>query len=233
MTFNEIVTHVTDRTNLTSSEAIARVGRFVNDRYRRVTTAIGLNITRRTTVFNDATAGVDTLTFYTVEKLINVVDRSTTPYRILKEVTPDELRSREPFVNSFASNYAIIGVGSNFVTILMDCIPTAAFTLYADAYATAPILSGTQEPAFAESFHDVIMYGALADELGKMRKLADAQVAESMYEKRLSELRFFIAKSASLDIYQGKTKNGFKSTSVGARSAGIASRCPREYASTA
>lgn len=223
MTFDEIVTSITSRLNLTSADGITRVRTEVNDRYRRVTSSIGLNVSRRTTVQATAIIGVNTLAFSSVEKLINVVDRSSSPYRVLKEVTMEELRAREPFANNWARYYAIANITANTVTILMDCIPEAAFTLYADAYSTAATLTGSQTPAFSESFHDILMYGVLADEYRKVMKQALAQESEAMYEKRLSELRYFISKSAYLDRFQGKTRDilvGSGSISTGAGSSG-------------
>lgn len=206
MTFDEIVQGVTERTNLTSSEAITRVGRRVNDRYRRVTASLGIVLSRRTTIQQDTTPGVNTLVFTNCEKIINVVDRSATPYRILKEVTMEELRARQPGSSTIVSNYAIYSVTADTVTIMLDITPSAAFTLYADVYGVAATLSGSQEPAFAESFHDILMHGALADEYRKLQKAQLAVEAEQMYERRLSELRMHNAVSGYKDIVQGKTE---------------------------
>jgi hypothetical protein len=47
-------------------------------------------------------------------------------------------------------------------------IPQAAFTLQADGYERADTLTGSQEPAFRESFHDILIEGVLADEYRKL-----------------------------------------------------------------
>lgn len=76
--------------------------------------------------------------------------------------------------------------------------------LYADGHVTVATLNGSNTPDFPESFHDVLVFGAMADEYRKMEKLQFAQTAEADFERRLSDLRMWIAKSAYLDIYQGR-----------------------------
>src|SRR5947209_854975 len=115
MTFVDIVAAVQNRLNLTSNEATARIGNTVNDRYKRVTSSIGMNLTRRTTAQSNATPGVSTMVFSSVEKLINVVDRSVNPFRVLVEVSVEELRNQQPSANSFPSMYAIVAMGSSTV----------------------------------------------------------------------------------------------------------------------
>lgn len=203
MTFAEIVAQVQSRLNLTSTESTTRIGVTVNDRYKRITSAIGINLSRRTTVQANVTIGVSTLTFLLCEKIINVVDRSATPYRVLTECTVEQLRQEQPASNATARKYAIIGVDAHAVTILLDCVPQTAFTLYADCYGRASTLSGSQEPAFEEDFHDVLLHGALADEYRKMEKPAYARESEALYQERLSDLRMFRAKSSYLDVMQG------------------------------
>lgn len=202
MTITELRDRVASRLNLTSPAALTRIVDELNERYRRVTSAIGLNLTRRTTVQANATIGVTTLTFTGCEKIINVVDRSTTPYRILAEISIEQLRDRQPSANSFVTYYAIVGYGSSSVTIEMDCIPQTAFTLYADGYAQATTLSGSQIPAFPEDFHDVLFHGAYADELKKMQQFNAAKDAEQEYQNRISDLRMFLAKSVYASIRQ-------------------------------
>src|SRR5688572_17183851 len=75
MTFLELVNEVTDRLNLTSDQAISRVGREINARYRRVTSSIGLGASRR--VYDVAVQTVTDdkyLTFTGIEKIEVVRD---------------------------------------------------------------------------------------------------------------------------------------------------------------
>jgi hypothetical protein len=203
MTFSELVLAVQSRFNLTSTESATRIGVTFNDRYKRITSAIGINLSRRTTVQANVTVGVSTLNFAACEKIINVVDRSATPYRVLDECTVEQLRAEQPSSNATPRKYAILAVDAHSVTILLDCVPQSAFTLYADCYGRASTLSGSQEPAFEEDFHDVLLHGALADEYRKMEKPAYARESEALYQERLSDLRMFRTKSSYLDIMQG------------------------------
>lgn len=76
--------------------------------------------------------------------------------------------------------------------------------LYADGHTTLTTLSGNQAPDFPESFHDILIFGVMADEYRKMEKFQFYQASEADFERRLSDLRMWIAKSAYKDIYQGK-----------------------------
>jgi hypothetical protein len=208
MTFTEIKTEIAARLNLTSTEALDRIGREINARYQRIiTTAIGLVTSRRTQVQADVTLGVQTLTFTGIEKVISVIDKTSGSDRILDHVSVDELKQGS--IGTAAPNkFAIYRMNAGSVEILMDTIPQAALTLYADGHETASTLSGAQEPGFSESFHDILIEGVLADEYRKLEKLPLAAASEAVYERRLGELRMWIAKSAFQDIYQGKTAGG-------------------------
>ena len=103
--------------------------------------------------------------------------------------------------------FAVYAMGATTVTIILDSIPTTAHTLFAEGLSNLSTLSGTGTPAFAEDFHDILVFGAVADELRKMEKQQLADRAESDFAQRLSDLRMFIAKSAYLDLYQGKVVN--------------------------
>lgn len=202
MIFEEIVNEVCDRLNYSSDDAKARVGRAINSRYRRVTSSIGLIDSRRTQVSKAATVGNQLLVFSGIEKVNAVIDKSSGTDVVLEEITVDEMHNRS--IGDLPHAYAIYSVTSTTVTIKLDCIPTTTFTLYADGLITVTTLNGSQAPAFSESFHDVLIYGAMADEYRKMEKVELAHDAETDFEHRLSDLRMFLAKSAYLDIYQSK-----------------------------
>jgi hypothetical protein len=218
MTVDDIKTTVATRLNLTSSDAYTRIVSEINDRYKRVTSSIGLAVTRRQTFSANAGLGSNLMTFSGCEKLINVVDRSTSPYRVLQEISMEEMENREPAANDFVTYYAIQTMGASSVVIRMDCIAQSAFTLYADGYANLATISGSSVPAFAESFHDILVHGVLADEYRKIMQKALAIDEEQQYERRLGELRLFIAESAYLERYQGK--NTVRSISTGVPGAG-------------
>ena len=197
---------MTDRLNLTSDQAISRVGREVNARYKRVSSSIGLAVSRR--VYDIAVQTVTDdkyLTFTGVEKIEVVKDVTTVDQPIaLVERLPGEMDGLV-IKDSQPRNYAIFSVTHNTVTILVDSNVVEDAFIKADGLETAETLSGALTPAFAESFHDVLVFGAVADELKKMEKFQLARDAEDDFERRLSDLRMFIAKSAYLDMYQGKT----------------------------
>mgnify|MGYP001607587797 CR=1 FL=1 len=204
MTFTELITTVQNRLNLSSSESTTRIGDEINDYHRRITSTLGLNITRRATVSSAIVVGAPTVTF-AVEKITNVIDRNYTPHKILSEVTMEEMRGDAPFVNAAPLKYGISAYGPNSVTITIDCVTTTARTLFCDGYVNLAILSGNMSPVFPESFHDVLKHGVLADEYRKMEKVALAKDAEGDYERRLSDLRMFLAKSVYLDLMQNGT----------------------------
>lgn len=217
MTFTELRTEIMDRLNLTSTTAQTRVERAINRIYRRVTTSIGLELSRRTVIQQAVSIGVSSVVFTNTEKVVNVYNRNVSPYRGLELVTIDELEALQPFVaGDSPRKYALQSQTSDTVTVLIDCIPQTAFVLYADVHAAVPTLSGSNEPAFPESFHDVIVEGVLADELRKMEKGQLAGMAKAEYDRILSDLRMWIAKTGALDNYQGKTQNQTSNMGTGA-----------------
>lgn len=205
MIFDEIVTEVCDQLNLTSDEAKSRIGRRINSRYRRITSSIGLEVSRRVPVSQAVTPGNRYVTFNGVEKILAVIDKSSGKDITLDQVTIDEMHDL-PVKADPPRHFAVTTMTANSVTVWLDASPAKAYTLYADGEVTVTTLSGSQAPAFPESFHDILVFGVVADEYRKMEKPSLARDAETDYEKRLSDLRMWIAKSAYLDNYQSKNK---------------------------
>src|SRR4051812_9145882 len=156
MTFTNIVADIMDRLNLTSTDAQTRIGSAVNRKYKQVTSSLGMVLSRRTTVQKAATPGVQSITFTGIEKTIAIIDKSSGTNRILDEITYEQMLAKAPTTGDTAYCYAIENVGASTVTILFDCIFQTAFVMYAEGHATAGTLSGTQEPAFSESYHDIL-----------------------------------------------------------------------------
>lgn len=208
MTFNELVAAAMDRLNLSSTTAQTRIGQRVNEAYKEVTSSIGLTVARRVKATATYDADVDItlpeLTLTGIEKVLKIQVDVTNTNRTLSELAYDELidiptRTGLPF------NYAIKTMGSQSVTVVLDGFPTHdPFTLTIEAYDLADTLSGVMQPAFSESFHDVIIEHVLMKELFKMEKFDFFKAARDTYTNRLSDLRMFIAKSAYLDVQQGK-----------------------------
>lgn len=206
MTFDEIVADVMAPLNLTSTEATARVGRMVNRYYKRVTTEIGIApVARR--VF-----AVEALTTIASEEVIfEMMENITRVYYIvdgvkqfLDEVTIDELRDADPPSGDTPARWAKVALGANSDTIHLDQLAETEYTLYADGYAMTDTLADDDEPAFPESFHDVLILGPLKDEYKKAKNLDLAKDTRGEYEERLSALKYWAARTAYLKIRQGE-----------------------------
>lgn len=209
MTFTTIQTEILARLNLTSSEASTRVGRLINIHYRDLTASLGLDVSRRTKVSANTAAGSSELTFASIEHIEQVVDERAEPYKILTQVLYVELRGMNPEgKDSDTPNYwAVKSVTSSGIVVALDVTAESIFALKADGLGTNSDLSGSTEPAFPQSFHYILIERVLYDEYMKMEKEKLAQLSLSRAEKGLSDLRMFIAKSAFLDIQQGKLSN--------------------------
>lgn len=129
---------------------------------------------------------------------------------VLGEQSFDTLRNLPVMSSSPAQQYAIQAMGASTVTIFLGSIPSTVYILSADVEINLTDLSGSGVPNFPADFHDLLIKGGLASELYKMEKYDLSSVQEEKFEKRLGELRLFIAKSAYIDIYQGKSRrNGW------------------------
>lgn len=202
MTFTEIQDEIIDRCNLSSASARTRVGRSINERYKELSSSMGLLTTVRTVVSANTVVGNRFVTF-AGEKVLSVFNSAFTPARVLREITYNEMRNA-PLSADPASVYAVSGMGASTVTIWLNCTPGTIYALGADVEQNQATLSDGNIPVFAESFHNILVYGGMATEYDKMDKAPLAAKFEAKYEKRLGELRLFIAKSAYLDIFQGK-----------------------------
>jgi len=208
MTFTEIQTEVAERLNLTSTTALARIGRSINECYKKVASSIGIQtIARVNGVTANTAVGNHNVTFNAI-KLLSVYNAAYTPPLVLVEETVETLRQM-PQGTDPANAWAPLTTTGSTVTIMLNVTPASIYTLTADVYAVVATLSGANVPGFAENFHDILVLGSMAIELEKMEKydLADRQWAKYHGEDgnggRLSELRLFLAVSAYKDIVQG------------------------------
>lgn len=210
MTADELITTIADELNLSNPEAIARIGKELNIRYRQVTSSIGLVTSRRVEVSQLTTVGDRSVTFTGVERLDTVyyklTQNSVTKNMILDELTKDEMLDLKPGPGTgFPRQYCVDTYAPTSVSITLDATPTApAYTLYATGLSDTSALSGTTSPQFPASFHDILIYGVKADEFVRKEKPQLASDAEQKFQNRLSDLRMFIAKSTYLDIHRGK-----------------------------
>lgn len=204
MTFQEIQNEVVDRTDLSSAKEFARAGRAIQRRYKWVLSSLGLDSVVRSTITANTVIGSREVTF-SAEKLFSVFDAAETQPHVLAEVTFDEMRNLSVSTGDLPTTYAIKTMGASTVVITLDQIAESVHALSADAMVSVSALTATGVPAFAADFHDLLIDGAVATIYETQGKLEPADRHEQRFQTRLSELRFFLAKSAYLDIYQGKT----------------------------
>jgi hypothetical protein len=205
VTFTDVQNIVADRLNLTSAKALARIGTSINERYAWLVSSVGLITSARTQVTANTTIGSQFVTF-AAEKLFSVYNPAYTPPIVLDIVSVDELRNE--FVSTDPpTQYAIYNMGASTVTIQINTAAGSVYPLGADAEANLITLSGLMVPNFPADFHNILVYGAMATELDHLEKYDMAKVQEARFTTRLGELRLFIAKSAYLNIYQGKSQS--------------------------
>jgi hypothetical protein len=212
MTFDAIVDTVMKRLNLTSDVARARIGEAVNERYKKVTSSIGLDTSRRVDITievdpqNSDFDSLPELTIQGVEKVIKIsLPNEDGTIKVLSEVYYEEITTVAT-VSRLPRAWAVKKMGAQQIIVRLDSFPETPFTLKVEGFDLADELADDAEPYFPESFHDILIEGAKAEELLKMEKPQLAAIADGKYEARLSDLRMFIAMSIYRDIYQGKNK---------------------------
>ena len=203
MTWADIQSRVANRLNLTSTDALTRIGQEINERYREVMSSCGLN----TSVFQEGISANTVIgqrsVVFSCEKIYVLYDPAYTPPRVLGEVSMDDMRNRQVLIDP-PMEYAIAGTGASTVTVYLDVVPATIYALKIDGEANLTDLSGVQVPAFPQDFHDILTRGVMADELYTMEKYALSAAQEKKFEDRLAHLQYFIAKSGYLTSYQGK-----------------------------
>jgi hypothetical protein len=224
MTFDEIVAEVQTPFNLTSVASATRIGKWVNTAYKNLCSDFGIQTTSTVEgVAVNTTVGNRQMVFSAstttpaigVERILSLYDASVTPNRLLFEISRDEMRNR-PLSSDPASFWAVLLVGAASVTINLNCVPATIYTLTADVLSTKATLSGSDVPAFAEDFHDILTFYAQWREALKQQQWEAANRYEEMYHGprdmdgqhrggRLAEYRYYLALSAHRKVYQGKT----------------------------
>jgi hypothetical protein len=193
------------RLNLTSTEARTRIKAEINDRYREVASSVNMASTRRGVTTFTTVSGDNEVTQSGVAKVLSVFD-PTYLRRPLGETTLNQIRMMDAplLVVGIPYLYAVTDNNADLITLFLWPQPTAVNVLNADCLlAGTDMDSDSDEPAFPVDYHDVLVHGVMSDELMKMEKLRPlAQAAEGKFEKRLSELRYFIIKSAYLSLKQ-------------------------------
>ena len=204
MTFTEIVDRVAARLNLTGPVALARIGESVQERYQRLSASVGLSNHARIVVTGVATIGSPYMTFAGIERIDTLYDGTANPVRHLEEVTYDELTYTSYQTSSTPQRFAVWRIDADSITVQLDVNAATAFVLGAAGDSTVTTISGASIPSFPAKFHDILVYGAMAEELEHMEKYDMAMRQEQRWDEMLGQLRLYLASSAYLDIYQGK-----------------------------
>lgn len=215
MTFDAIKKAVKDYCNLSSQDADTRVGESINQHYRRVTSLIGMDSTRFVTRSATTTAGVRYVTFSEIEKIDRVIDTTdSTAIRVLTEVEMSQQRATQPATGA-PNAWALQATGASSVTVLLDNLPQTSYSLQADGWATVADLMGNDSPAFPESFHNILTWFVLAEELLKKEKVAIAAAYEQKATKLQSDLVFHMANSETRDDRAGSARTSTGSSGGG------------------
>lgn len=207
MTFDAIKTRIKNFCNLTSTDADTRIGIAINQHYKRVTASLGIDPVRFVTRSANTTNGVSTVAFSDIEDIDRVIDTTdSTNIRKLDKVSLDELRTTQPG-DGQASKWALNSTTSTTVTVRLDTVPQSTYSLQADGMTKLGDLSGTDEPVFSESFHDILSYLVIAEELLKKEKIQLAREFSSGDEERpgkaetaIRDLRFKLAEMSTSEL---------------------------------
>lgn len=235
MTYQEILDRAAERLGIpaSSTAALARIGRLINDVYRDVSTSLGIDLSRRVvSSVATTTPGIQTVTFTSMEKIERLLDDSSGTLRVIPEVTFDQIRNINPGASDSVRRWAVESWTADTVTVRLDVLPQTEFDLKADGTASAATLDNDDVPAFPASFHDILVDGVLAEEYLRLEKPALADRARERFEKRLSDLRMWRAKTISMTIRQGETREGVFGSSSGSGGGGSAPSGGTSYTQT-
>lgn len=211
MTFDAIKQAVKGYCNLSSQEADTRIGEAINRHYQRVTASLGLDVARFVTRSTTMTAGVRTVEFSNIEKIDRILDTTdSSAIRTLREASMNTLRTTQP-TDGQPTMWAPQSSTANSVTALFDTTPQTAYSLQADGWASQTHLQGNDEPQFAESYHDILTWSVVSEELLRKEKDRLALIYQQKADSLLAELRHFLADSHSrYDV----ARSGMSSTLV-------------------
>lgn len=175
-----------------------------------MTAALGLDVARFVTRAMSTTNGVRTVTFSNIEKIDRILDvTDSASIRLLTEVSIHQQRATQPGTSQ-PETWAAQSTTATSVTVLLDTLPQSTYNLQADGVSTVAYLTGTDEPVFAESFHDILTFSVIAEELLRKEKVALAREYATgdpnrpgRAERLLSELIHLYADSPTLKTRQG------------------------------
>jgi hypothetical protein len=200
MTFLEMQDAVMGRLNLSTPDARTRIQNLLNARYAEVTSSLGLGQTRFGTVSAVTVSGSNQVTVSGVEHIQTVTD-AVVLKRPLIEATIPQLREMDPAAEHVGNptHYAVQTAGAKSIVLRVYPTPDSVQAFAVDALVTGTkMTTPTDAPAFPESYHDILVKGALEDEYRKLDKKNQADTEGAKYERRLGELRYHLAKSGWL-----------------------------------
>lgn len=204
MTYVTIQDRVLNRLRLTSTTARTRVKARINERIRAAQASVGLGKLRRGTVSVNTASGNPALTTTGLVKVFTVVIPAEA--RVLTERSLDFLRNLDPNNDNTGVPlyYAVKAVTATAVTLQLYPIPNAIYAVQIDGLLVGSDLSADADvPGMPEDFHDLIIDGVLADEFADQEDKGElVGYHEAKHEKRLRDLRYFLAKSAYLHTRQ-------------------------------
>ena len=206
MTFKNIQDRIMDRVNLTSADGRTRIKNNTNERYRALQTSVGLGRVRRTNSTLNTVNGTATYTPPSVVKTFGISYPSGN--KILTERTEDQIREMDPNLDTVGDprHWAVLQFTATGILIRIWPTPTSIMALVIDGIASGTDMSADGDvPAFPEDFHDILVTQGIADEWDKMEKPDLATKQEKKAATRVTELRYFLSKSAYLHRQQGTT----------------------------
>lgn len=199
MTFVQLQDRVMGRLNLTTTAARTRIKEYLNERLRRVATSTNVGRVRYGSVSTNTTDNAETITPTGVIKMRTV--SIPTQNRILDERTTDQIRTYDADRSheGVPRYYAVQKINATTLQLLLWPKPDAAYAVVTEGMLTGTDLSSDSDvPGLPEDFHDLLIFGALADEYPHLEKTELALLNEQKFERRLSDLKYFISKSTYL-----------------------------------
>lgn len=204
MTFDDIVDAVCLDLNITQPASVVRVGLHVNRRYQQVQGALGLNLNSRVSFEIGLTPNsqeqiLDESTTPEVQRIVSLYAQHDpdTDWCPLDELTFEQMQHEVPTTGN-ATKWCRKRVGATSTTFLVNSTVPDGMVVMVEGEEHASILEDDDIPEFPEAFHDVLIFGAKADELRKMEKFAAAKEFEGdeehpsgsyNFQGRLAQLR--------------------------------------------
>lgn len=203
--------------NLRGDDTIARVGDKVNARYREVVRRLGMNVYTRVEVdiqleggtqdqiydLDDPVIGRIVALYYTPDP---TTSNPNPKAKMLDELTFEEMKEVVPTTDT-PRRWCKVRVGSNWTQFKTDSTVPNGATLTVEGEEVPSVLEGDAEPQFESLYHDILVYGAKADELSKQKDASARAAATDWNNKFTLELNNLALKQALMAggvIKQGK-----------------------------